>query len=298
MVINNYRERSGPRSLGLFGGIVIIVSGAAGTTAMYTAEADPAVGFFFREPAIGFAVTAGLGLFVVGLGARDPAGVVNVGLGLLSGVVAGVTAILCWTLRNWPGQPKIALVLAMVAIAGASLVGIAGISKVARERADEGAARPPGLYRVPAFVAGLAMALGPFFRWRWFRDAETGEIYGIERGIDSTIEGFLGRDNGTWTPILGWIVVVAGAVTLILVFVPRLLPLAIATGAVAGAITVLYLFRFGQFVPLPHVVLYNIGFGLVVAMGGAALAGAAGFGALAVHIAARDGKRNRLVATS
>ena len=127
--------------------------------------------------------------------------------------------------------------------------------------------KQPAVVRLLMLLGGVCLAVGPFLGW-W-------ETY----GIDGT-----GREVAGIASFSGWVVFLAGLVTLIFVFVPRLAPLGLVTGLVAGAIAGLRLIDFLN-IPFALDSVTELEDGLVFSLGGAALTGAGGVIAASVAAA-------------
>jgi hypothetical protein len=132
----------------------------------------------------------------------------------------------------------------------------------------------PTAIRLLALLGGLGMTVGAFLAWSITYDF-VGKPY---------------REIGVSTS-LGIIALIAGIATLVFVAVPRLLPLAIATGLVGGAAAGLYMID-ALPLNLPDAAT-QLGLGLIGTLGCAALTGAAGIAALSVAAAVKQTSERR-----
>ena len=129
--------------------------------------------------------------------------------------------------------------------------------------------RQPGVVRALLLLGGLGMVVAPFLKW----DISWG--LGGEPIVHSGFE----------SPF-GIIVVIAGAGTLTCGLVPKLAPLGILSGLVAGASAGLALLDVLPWLAIPDATM-RPGGGLLLALGSAALAGAGGVTGLAVAASAQ-----------
>jgi hypothetical protein len=133
----------------------------------------------------------------------------------------------------------------------------------------------PMFVRFLVGFGGVCMFIGPLFRWTIMYDF-AGRPH-VERGLDSPV---------------GWAVMVLGAFTLWLAVVPRLMPLAIASALIGGALSGLELISALPFVFIPDMSTQVI-LALIGTVGGAAVAGAGGITATAIALAVHAARGTR-----
>ena len=131
----------------------------------------------------------------------------------------------------------------------------------------------PGFIRLLAIVGGTAMVIGPLLKWAIAPELLPSES-AVQRGIES---------------VEGWVAVLCGLATIAFGIRVRLVPLAIVTGLIGGALasrsllnylSVVYVIPYTEITERPNL-------GLILSMSGAALAGAAGVAGLLVASAVR-----------
>jgi hypothetical protein len=267
-------ERYAPKLM-MAGGAAMIVSGLL-TAALERLSGFADLALFFRtiELFYGAVLVAVAGLWAI-TDLRRRSGTVTMIVALTGGAISGLMLIVNWYWRDFLTQPLSAGLVIGLGVAGAAAVGIAGILKLAAEQsagapsADQQPVTQPAIVRGLALLGGLGMVVGPLLRWRIRTEFMSGVELASERGITS--HPLLSN----WWPILGWIIVGAGGVTLLILLTSRSLSWLIATSVVGGIVSCFYLLEYGflsagaQHVTQPAL-------GLIITIGGSALTGTAG----------------------